>query len=72
MLALLATLYPAFVIFYWLFFASLVINSVYPSVLLNARSRWMQRDAVAYVDIGLVCQGPLAIRLAWPSPPVFN
>ena len=52
--AMLATLYPDKAYFFWIFLGALVVNSVYPFVLLNATSRWWRRDAVAFVDIGLV------------------
>ena len=51
---MLATLYPDKAYFFWIFLGALVVNSVYPFVLLNATSRWWRRDAVAFVDIGLV------------------
>ena len=52
--AMLATLYPDKAYFFWLFVGALVVNSVYPFILLNATSRWWRRDAVAFIDIGLV------------------
>ena len=38
---------------FWIFFAALVINAVYPAVLLRQRSHALQRSAAATVDVAI-------------------
>ena len=38
---------------YWSFLLALVINSIYPSILLHSPSKRVQRDAVAAGDVFL-------------------
>lgn len=45
---------PVIIVYYWVLFCALVVNSVYPFILLNASDTWWRREAVAFVDIGLV------------------
>ena len=42
-------------IYFWVFCGALFVNCLYPFVLFNTSSTWWRRDAVAFVDIGLVC-----------------
>ena len=53
-MAMVATVNPNKSFFFYFFLSALVVNSLYPFVLLNASSRWWRRDAVAVVDILLV------------------
>ena len=38
---------------YWVFLCALLLNAVYPSVLLRSASFWVQREAVAACDAAL-------------------
>ena len=44
---------PMFVPLFWIFLAALVVNALYPSVLLRSQDARVQRDAVAWCDAAL-------------------
>ena len=52
-------------IYFWVFCGALFVNCLYPFVLFNTSSTWWRRDAVAFVDIGLVCFLPCPKSLSF-------
>jgi len=48
-----ATFDPLLVPSYWIFLAALVVNAIYPSVLLTSKSKHLQREVAAHCDAAL-------------------